>query len=391
MRGLFWILALFATAVGLSLTARYNDGYVLLFVAPKRIELSLTLFAILQISAFVLLYFFVRAAAYTLRLPDMVREFRATRLRQKARHALFDALVSTHEGRYARAERAARLAHDTGEEPALAALVAARAAHQLGRSELRDEWLERASQAATRDGGKSLLHAVLMTRAELLSEQRRDAEALEVLAQLKRGGARHIATQRLALTSMSRSGAWDEALRIARQLEEHKAIHPALMHKTREAAYAGLFATADQEILRHRLRRVPRDERLMVPVARTIAQALIAAGVFAEARELLEAALDVVWDDELGALYADCDDTGGSARLERCEAWRARYPGEAGLLFTLGRICAAKALWGKAQEYLELSLALRPAARVHVALARVYDAAGRIDEANRQFRMAAQA
>ena len=173
MRGLFWILALFATAVGLSLTARYNDGYVLLFVAPKRIELSLTLFAILQISAFVLLYFFVRAAAYTLRLPDMVREFRATRLRQKARHALFDALVSTHEGRYARAERAARLAHDTGEEPALAALVAARAAHQLGRSELRDEWLERASQAATRDGGKSLLHAVLMTRAELLSEQRR--------------------------------------------------------------------------------------------------------------------------------------------------------------------------------------------------------------------------
>ena len=163
------------------------------------------------------------------------------------------------------------------------------------------------------------------------------------------------------------------------------------MHKTREAAYAGLFATADQEILRHRLRRVPRDERLMVPVARTIAQALIAAGVFAEARELIEAALDVVWDDELGALYADCDDTGGSARLERCEAWRARYPGEAGLLFTLGRICAAKALWGKAQEYLELSLALRPAARVHVALARVYDAAGRIDEANRQFRMAAQA
>jgi len=391
MRGLFWILALFATAVGLALTARYNDGYVLLFVAPKRIELSLTLFAILQISAFVLLYFFVRAAAYTLRLPDMVREFRATRLRQKARHALFDALVSTHEGRYTRAERAARLAHDTGEEPALAALVAARAAHQLGRSELREEWLERASRAATRDGGKSLLHAVLMTRAELLSEQRRDAEALEVLAELKRGGARHIATQRLALTSMSRSGAWDEALRTARQLDEHKAIHPALMHKTREAAYAGLFATADQEILRHRLRRVPRDERLMVPVARTIAQALIAAGVFAEAGELIEAALDVVWDDELGALYADCDDAGGSARLERCEAWCARYPGEAGLLFTLGRICAAKGLWGKAQEYLELSLALRPAARVHVALARVYDAAGRIEEANRQFRMAAQA
>jgi len=390
MRGLFWILALLATAVGLSLVARYNDGYVLLFVAPKRIELSLTLFAILQISAFVLMYFFVRAAAYTLRLPDMVREFRATRLRQKARHALFDALVSTHEGRYARAERAARLAHDTGEEPALAALVAARAAHQLGRSELREEWLERASLAASRDGGKPLSHAVLMTRAELLSEQRRDGEALEVLAELNRGGARHIATQRLALASMVRVGAWDEALRTARQLEEHKAIHPALMHKTREAAYGGLFASSDAQLLRDRLRRVPREERLMVPVARTIARGLIAAGVFAEARELIETALDCAWDDELGALYADCNDASGGGRLERCEAWRARYPGEAGLLLTLGRVCAAMALWGKAQEYLELSLALRPGARVHLELARVFDAAGRIDEANRQFRMTAQ-
>ena len=390
MRGLFWILALFATAVGLSLTARYNDGYVLLFVAPTRIELSLTLFAILQASAFVLLYFFVRAAAYTLRLPDMVREFRASRAGQKARHALFDALVSTHEGRYARAERAARLAHDTGYEPGLAALVAARAAHQLGRAELREQWLASASQAAIKDGGKSLSHAVLMTRAELLAEQRRDAEALEVLGELNRGGARHIATQRLALASLTRTGAWDEALRTARQLEEHKAIGPALMHKTREAAYGGLFATQDVQLLRDRLRRVPRDERLMAPVARAIARALISAGVLAEARELIEAALEQAWDDELGALYADCDDGGGSRRLERCEAWRARYPREPGLLYVLGRICAAMALWGKAQESLELSLALRPLARVHVELARVFDASGRIDEANRHFRMAAE-
>ena len=390
MRGLFWILALFATAVGLSLVARYNDGYVLLFVAPKRIELSLTLFAILQIAAFVLLYFFVRAAAYTLRLPDMVREFRATRMRQKARHALFDALLSVYEGRYARAERAARLAHDTGEEPGLAALIAARAAHQLGHAQQREEWLERASRAAVKDGGESLSHAVLMTRAELLSEQRRDAEALEVLGELKRGGARHIATQRLALTSMLRVGAWDDGLRTARQLEDHKAIYPALMQATREAAYRGLFATLDVQLLRERLRRVPRAERLMLPVARAIARSLIAAGMFAEARELIEGTLDRAWDDELGALYADCDDAAGGARLERCEAWRARYPSEAGLLFALGRICAVMALWGKAQEYLELSLALRPAARVHIELARVFDASGRADEANRHFRMAAQ-
>ena len=87
MRGLFWVLALFSVAVGLSLVARYDDGYVLIFIAPKRIEFSLTLFVLLLAVAFAMLYFFVRAAAYTLRLPDTVREFRATRVREKARHA----------------------------------------------------------------------------------------------------------------------------------------------------------------------------------------------------------------------------------------------------------------------------------------------------------------
>lgn len=387
MRGLFWILALFAAAVGLSLVARYNDGYVLLFVAPKRIELSLTLFAILQVTAFVVLYFFVRAAAYTLRLPDMVREFRVTRTRQKARHALFDALTSSFEGRYARAERSAGIAHDTGEEPVLAALVAGRAAHALNHAEVRDRWLARARAAAINSGGKPLLHAVLMTQAELLADERRDGEALEVLRELNRSGTRHIASQRLALNSMLRTGAWEDALKTARQLEEHKAIHPAMMERAREAAYAGLFDAQDAQGLRLQLRKVPSGERRMVPVARILAGALIAAGLVQEARDLIEGALDLAWDDELGDLYAGCDDA-TATRLARCEAWRTRYPDQAGLLLTLGRICVALALWGKAREYLELSLSMRASLRTHAELARMFDASGRVDLANRHFRLA---
>ena len=38
MRGLFWILALFALAVAVSLGARLNEGYVLLVVPPWRLD-----------------------------------------------------------------------------------------------------------------------------------------------------------------------------------------------------------------------------------------------------------------------------------------------------------------------------------------------------------------
>lgn len=391
MRGLFWILALFAIAVLLAVGARYNDGYVLIFLPPKRIEFSLTLFVLLNAIVFVLLYFLVRAAAYTLGLPEMVRDFRVARAREKARHSLYDAITSSYEGRYARAEKAARAAYEAGEEAALAALVAARAAHRLQRPEMRDEWLARAGEAAAESGQSSLNHARLMTTAELLVDERRDREALGVFVELNRSGARHIATQRLALKAMTRAGAWDDALKVARQLEDHRAVHPAVAAKTREAAYLALFTGADEQTIRERLRKVPRAERRVAAIARPIAAALVAAAMMREAREVLEEALDTAWDDQLGRLYAACatDAAATRAQIERAEAWRSRYPREPGLLLTLGRLCAGEELWGKAREYLEQSVSVAPTREAYVEMARMFDATGRGEDANRCYRLAA--
>jgi HemY protein len=390
MRGLFWILMCFAAAVGMSLVA-HNDGYVLVFIPPKRIEFSLTLFVLLGLIVFAVAYFFVRAASYTLSLPEMVRDFRLSRAREKARHALYDAITSSYEGRYARAEKSARAAFDAGEERALAALVAARAAHRLQRPEMRDEWLGRAAEAGAAAGQASLNHARLMTTAELLVDERRDREALGVFAELNRSGARHIATQRLALKAMTRAGAWNDALKVARQLEDHRAVHPAVAAKTREAAYAALFAGADAQSIKEQLRRVPRAERRVAAIARPIASALIAAEMAREAGDVLEEALDADWDDELGRLYVACatDATGARAQIERAEAWRLRHPREPGVLLTLGRLCAREELWGKAREYLEQSISVRPTRDAYVELARMFDATGRADDANRCYRLAA--
>ena len=46
MKSLFWLLALFALAVGVALGGRYNDGYVLLVMPPYRTEISLNLFVV---------------------------------------------------------------------------------------------------------------------------------------------------------------------------------------------------------------------------------------------------------------------------------------------------------------------------------------------------------
>ena len=54
----------------------------------------------------------------------------------------------------------------------------------------------------------------------------------------------------------------------------------------------------------------------------------------------------------------------------------------------LGRMCARQRLWGKAQSYLEASLAVEETQAGHLELARLGDQLERVDEANRHYRAA---
>ena len=126
MRWVLWILALFVLAVAAALALRYNTGYVLVVAPPYRAELSLNLFVLLCLAAIGAGYLLLRFVLGALALPARVREYRARRRRDDARAALLDALRAFFEGRYGRAEKAAAAVIDSGEMPALGAVLAAR-------------------------------------------------------------------------------------------------------------------------------------------------------------------------------------------------------------------------------------------------------------------------
>ena len=69
MRAVLWVLALFAAAVGLTLAARYDSGYVLLVLNPWRVELSLNLLVLILGASFVAGYVFVRFILGAVGLP----------------------------------------------------------------------------------------------------------------------------------------------------------------------------------------------------------------------------------------------------------------------------------------------------------------------------------
>lgn len=146
MRGLLWVLALFALAVGLSLAMHVNDGYVLLVVPPYRAELSVNLAIVLILIGFAALYALLRAASLTLSLPRRVREFRARREREKSTAVFGEGVRLLFEGQFEAAMKKAAEAYASGDAKGLAALLAARAAQGLGKADQTKEWLERAAQ-----------------------------------------------------------------------------------------------------------------------------------------------------------------------------------------------------------------------------------------------------
>ena len=386
MKGLLWLLVLAVLAVVLSLLLRAGGGYALFVLPPWRAEVSLNFLAILVVVGFAVLYFLVRAFWHTLRLPSHVRAFRRRRKEEAGHEATLGAIQALFEGRFVRAEKLASKAVDLGAAPGLAGLLGARAAQRLRDFSRRDQWLEQSRQS----GGEWHV-AQAMTRAELLLDERRYDEARSVLRELHASGPRHVAGLFLMLRAEQGLANWEEVLRIANALEKHDAMPPEALDSVRVNARVALLSRApqDKDSLQRQWEITPRSDRVRAKVAGTAARAFMQLGDCRKAHRIIEDALERGWDAALALLYGECFDRDALERLERAEKWLKERPGETELLLTLGRLCVQRELWGKAQSYLEASLATRPTPEAHIALARLHDRLGRPEDAARHFRASA--
>jgi len=395
MKSLLWLLAVFAAAVALVILGRVDAGYALFVYPPYRVEMSMLFFAIALLAAFLALYTLFRLLSHAIALPAHVRVFRARRRRERAHAALAAALQAYYEGRYARAEKEAAEAFDGGPAAGVAALLAARASHQMRDFERRDRWLEHADAA-----GEHLQAARLVSRAEIALEERDYGAARDALRSLHGAGARHIATSRMLLRAERGNGDWDEVLRLSTQLAKRDAIAPALAEEYKVQATVELLrrASTDASTLERRWRSVPDGDRTQPRIAAAAAQQATKLGRARMAREIVEAALDAEWSPQLVALYGQLpermdgesrvDEARG--RIERGERWLLEHERDAQLLATLGRLCAQAELWGKARSFLEASLAFEDGRAAHLDLARLAERLGEPADAQQHYRRAAE-
>jgi HemY protein len=387
MRFAIWSIVLAVLAVGIALLAKQSTGYVVIVAAPYRFELSLSLLLFLVLAGYFAFYFLTRFVSTLLAIPQRVRIHREERSRARLRGALNDALLAFFQGRYASAEKSAAAAMTGEETKGVAAIIAARSAHELGRFSEREQFLDQAKGAAP-----AVDQARLTTLADLLVSQGRHEEALAVLKDLSARDSRNLRLLRLKLQAEQATRDWDEVLETLSSLAKLGGIGPAEASAARRAAHLGNLNrnAQDAQALAAYWKQLPQEMRLDPAVAATAARYHLALGASAEAQAVIEAALEKEWNASLVALYGEAAGENALPQIERAEKWLRAHARDPALLLALGKLCMRQELWGKAQSYIEASLALEPTHDGHMTLAALMEKLGKPQEAVRHFRRSAE-
>lgn len=390
MRGLFWVIALFGLAAAVALGVHLNDGYALFVWPPYRVELSLSLLAIVLILAFFAGYWLLRSVSLFMGVPRRVREFNKRRQHERASRVFQDAVRLLFEGRFGQAMKKATEAHASGTAPGLSALIAARAAQRMREPEKQQYWMTHAMQ----DDPKTEA-ATLMLEAEMMLEARRFDEALSSIERLHASQGRHIPALRLELKARQGAEDWDGVLKLSRQLAKRNALVPEVVREVRTQAHlANLDQRADdsEELVAY-MRSIPKDDRGN-RVSLAAAKALVAVGADLEAQKLIDNVLDhstsETWSPALVSIYGRLGSGDQLSRIAKAESWLKQHPEDAKILIALGRMCFRKQLWGKAQSYLEASLSIQATQEAHLELAKLFDQLEQVEKANKHYRASVQ-
>jgi len=383
MRWLISLLIVAVLAVALAMAGRYDPGYVVLVYPPWRMEISFISFVLMLAGLVVGGVVLLRLAVLTLNLPSIVREQRERRAAKRRDENFVGGLRAYTEYRYQDAEQSLGQWQGDAARLGVARVLAAHAAQEMRAVPQRERHLQEAIEH-----GAEL--AAQLFEAEAHLDAKEAAAALTAISRAKEIAPQHTALLRLELKARQMTGQWDEAERLLDALMRSNALEPGVATQNRRMAYAENLKrrTEDDRGLLEYWKKIPADFKVDPWVARAAARAFMQRGGHDTALDVLEAALNRDWHEELVALYGEVRGSSPTRQIEQAEKWLHAKPRDAQLLLTLAQLCSVQQLWGKAQSYLEASLAIAPSAEGHIRMAELRTQNGQPGEACQHYQKA---
>lgn len=372
MRWLFGSLLILIFAVIIGLLAYQDAGYVLIARGYQTLEMTLSLFIVLLVVGFIVVYFLVRLAISGWHMPGAFKAWRTRQRRRRARRDTNRGLIELAQGNWARAERYLLRNARHSEIPLLNYLSAARAAQKQNASSRRDDYLSLAHQSMQGAG-----FAVQLTQAELQLVQGQLEQSLATLMQLHATSPKHPHVLYLLARIYQLLRSWGDLKNLLPALRKHEVLTPAAYQRLERVVHRELLTIATQrgklDSLRASWQHVPKQLQHDADMVRHYVRCLLIVEAGDDAEELLRVAIRRHWDLDLVYLYGIIQGSDAARQLNSAESWLKGHENNPVLLLTLGRLCKRNKLWGKARSYLNASVGIRPSSDAYKELGQLME------------------
>ena len=389
MLRLIIFLILLVASVWIGLMVAQHPGYLLMVYQPWIVQMPLW-FAILSlIIIFIVFYLLIdsidRFYFLMFRIKNWLRIRREHQSYSKTQHGL----ATLIEGRFKKAEKLLISGAKQSIEPLMNYLGAAKAAHEQGEYERRDDYIQKAYQIAP-----SYDLAIGLTQAELELSQDQLEQAQATLNRLRQIAPRHPGVLKLLEKVYVRLADWQNLLALLPNLRKAKLLNNEQAAQFEKNIYCEILQGASKKTLDeiHQIwNEMPKSAKKNPDVVCAyIKQLLRFSDTSNECEELIRKTLKNTWQPELAAIYGkllfkNVNRPNLNRYLVIVGAWLKMYGPKQELLLILGKLCSVLQLWGKAKDYFEKCLTLGPNAEASIEYGKLLEQLGETDEAMRKY------
>lgn len=376
MKILLLCLVAVLAAIALGSAAYQNPGTVVIQVGDWNVGTSFAFAITALVLSFLAFYFLLRTIFGLIAAPRRLNRWQERRRIAQANQRLQRGQLNLAKGRWKHAEKDFMRSVKHSSQPSLAYMGAAQAAQATGRLETRDRYLQLAHEKAAREQV-----SVGLTEAQLLIANQQIEKAVETLTELRKTEPKNGLVLKLLKDCYLDLHDWYNLALLAPQLEKAGAASAEEAQHLEEDAYLQIMARAvidsqDARDLDEVWRTIPTTLRRHHKVYCAYIRYLIQYGEKGRPEQLLRRRLNKHWNEQLIYLYGFAEGRSLSDQLVYAEKWLTRYPEDATLLLTLGRLSLRSQLWGKARAYLESSAAIAPRPETYLLLGKLLEQTG---------------
>lgn len=364
-----FIFLLLMVSIGIGLQLSHDPGYVLIAINHWTIETTLLIAIMGLLLIIISLHSLLTLLNRLIHLPSNYQQWRIKRRALKAQSTTRKGLIEFSEGYWSAAQNHLIKALPDTDTPLFNYLTAARAAQEMGNSQLRDDYLREAQQSVP-----DAKIAVELTQAQLQLADQQWEQALATLRHLQDLAPNHPYVLKLLMQLYQEVRDWPQLIALLPELQRKKVISSQtfdnLQRQACLQAMLDLVRVNHSEALDALVKTLPKSLKYDSDLIACYTSFLVNHQQYTKAELLLRQSLRQIYHERLIAIYGSF--YLNDKQLIFAESLQKKHADSAQLYLCLGRLCRHKQLWGKAKTYFEKSLHLQPSPAAYAAIGELF-------------------